>query len=63
MRGLPGPSRLGLENKLEAREPARARSGSRASSEPSRAEPAFWARSGSRAMSNYLICIILMDIS
>jgi hypothetical protein len=65
---------VGLENKLEAREPARARSGSArlgAAREPraSRAEPAFWARSrsepsraGSRAVSNYLICIILMDI-
>jgi hypothetical protein len=60
---------VGLENKLEAREPARARSGSRASSEPSqyfelvalasRAEPA---RSGSRALPNYLIYTIMMDI-
>jgi hypothetical protein len=43
---------LGLENKLEAREPARARSGSArlgAAREPraSRAEPVFWARSRS----------------
>jgi hypothetical protein len=49
-------------NKLEAREPARARSGSRA-------EPAFWARcrselsrAGSRVAPNYLICRIMMDI-
>jgi hypothetical protein len=43
---------LGLENKLEAREPARAWSGSArlgAAHEPraSRAEPVFWARSRS----------------
>jgi hypothetical protein len=69
-----GHTGLGLENKLEPREPARARSGSArlgVAREPraSRAEPAFWARSrsepsraGSRAVSNFLICRIMMDI-
>jgi hypothetical protein len=37
-----GSLQLGLENKLEAREPARAQSGSRP-------EPVFWARCGSEA--------------
>jgi hypothetical protein len=61
-------SQVGLENKLEAHEPTRARSGSarlRAAREPraSRAEPArSGSRAGSRAVSNYLIKRIITDI-
>jgi hypothetical protein len=66
---------LGLENKLEAREPARARSGSArlgAAREPraSRAKPAFWAcsrsepsRAGSFWLASRLAsCVKLLDM-
>jgi hypothetical protein len=60
-------SRVGLENKLEAREPARARSGSRAEPSPffelvfaaSRIESA---RSSSRALQKWSIYGIIMNV-
>ena len=51
---------VGLENKLEAREPARAQSDSRASSEQRRAEP-FWLASRLTSYANYAKLINLQN--